>query len=351
MAEGRISAREALGLFGSDDLIGLGQRADETRGRLHPDQVVSYIIDRNINYTNICASGCLFCAFYRTAKSPEGYVLSPDEIRAKIRETEELGGAQILMQGGLHPSWVLADYERMLRDIRSYSDIHIHAFSPTEIFHVARLSGVTVRDALSRLIDAGLDSIPGGGAEILADRVRSKLSPNKCTADEWLSVMREAHGLGLRTTATMMFGHIETLAERVGHMEKIRGLQDDTGGFTAFIPWPFQHGATALGRTGVEKKTGALDYLRTLAISRIMLDNVPNVQASWVTQGSKVAQMALYFGANDMGSTMLEENVVRAAGVSFRLSEKEIRRLIADAGFVPRRRSQDYSLLPEPAAV
>ncbi len=351
MADGRISAKEALGLFGTDDLIGLGQTADKTRVRLHPDRVATYIIDRNINYTNICTSGCLFCAFYRTAKSPEAYVLSPDEIREKIRETEELGGVQILMQGGLHPSWRLADYERMLRDIRSYSDVHIHAFSPPEICHIARLSGITVRDALSRLIDAGLDSIPGGGAEILADRVRSKLSPNKCSADEWLGVMREAHGLGLRTTATMMFGHVETLAERVLHMERIRELQDDTGGFTAFIPWPFQPGATALGKTGVEKKAGALDYLRTLAISRIMLDNVPNVQASWVTQGPKVSQMALYVGANDMGSTMLEENVVRAAGVSFRLSEKDIRRLIADAGFVPRRRAQDYSLLPEPAAL
>jgi cyclic dehypoxanthinyl futalosine synthase len=349
MAYSRAGAQEALKLFETPDLLGLGQRANEMREWLHPDNVVTYIIDRNINYTNICTSGCLFCAFYKTSKSGEGYVLSPAEIRQKIEETIKLGGVQILMQGGLHPEWKIGEYEKLLKDIKSYSDIHIHAFSPPEICHVAELSGLSIKNVLSRLVDAGLDSIPGGGAEILADRVRSKLSPNKCSADEWLDVMRTAHGLGLKTTATMMFGHVETLEERVRHIERIRELQDETGGFTAFIPWPFQPGATALGKMGVEKKTGALDYLRTVAVSRIMLDNVPSVQSSWVTQGPKVSQMALFFGANDMGSTMLEENVVKAAGVSFRLSEKEIRSIITDAGFTPRRRQQDYSLLPEPA--
>ncbi|MBI3794200.1 MAG: dehypoxanthine futalosine cyclase [Nitrospinae bacterium] len=345
----RISASDALALFQESDLLGLGQRADEARKLLHGDGVVTYIIDRNINYTNICVSGCLFCAFYRTAKSGEGYVLSSEEINEKIAETKDVGGVQILMQGGLHPTWRIGEYEKMLREIKAEHEIHIHALSPPEICHIAELSGLSIKETISRLIEAGLDSIPGGGAEILVDRVRSRLSPNKCNADKWLEVMRSAHGLGLKTTATMMFDHIETLEERIRHMERLRELQDDTGGFTAFIPWPFQHGATALGKSGVEKKTGSLDYLRTLAISRIMLDNIPNIQASWVTQGSKVSQMALFFGANDMGSTMLEENVVRAAGVSFRLSEKEIRGIITDAGFVPRRRTQAYALLPEPA--
>jgi cyclic dehypoxanthinyl futalosine synthase len=346
----RITGQEALKLFKSAEVIDLGQMAQETAKRFHNDNVVTYIIDRNINYTNICTSSCLFCAFYRTPRSSEGYVLTTDEIAKKIEETKNVSGVQILMQGGLHPEWKVADYERLLKDIKSRFEIHIHAFSPPEICNMAELSGISVEDTLKRLIEAGLDSIPGGGAEILVDRVRSKLSPNKCDADRWLNVMRTAHKLGLKTTATMMFGHIETPEERIRHMERIRELQDETGGFTAFIPWPFQHGGTALAKLGIEKKTGALDYIRTLALSRIMLDNVPNVQSSWVTQGSKVAQMGLFFGANDMGSTMLEENVVKAAGVSFRLSEKDIRSIIKDAGFIPRRRKQDYSLLPEPVA-
>ncbi len=347
----RITNPEAVALLQSGDLLALGKRADETRRRFHPDNVVSYIIDRNINYTNICTSGCLFCAFYRTAKSAEGYVLPYEEIKKKIGETKELDGIQILMQGGLHPAWKIGDYENLLRRIKADFDIHLHAFSPPEIRHIAELSGLSVEETIGRLKGAGLDSIPGGGAEILVDRVRNQLSPNKCSAAEWLEVMRTAHKLGLKTTATMMFGHIETLEERVEHMAKIRELQDETGGFTAFIPWPFQPGNTPLEKKGVQKKIGALDYIRTLAVSRIFLDNIPNIQASWVTQGGKVAQMALYFGANDMGSTMIEENVVKAAGVSFRLGEKDIRRLVIDAGFIPRRRAQDYALLPEPAGV
>lgn len=347
----RITAHEALSMLKSTDIIPLGKAADEVRRKIHPDNTVSYIIDRNINYTNICTSGCLFCAFYKTEKSGDGYLLPYAEIKRKIEETAALDGIQILMQGGLHPSWVITDYEDLLRRIKSDFNIHLHAFSPPEICHIAALSGISVADTIARLKNAGLDSIPGGGAEILVDRVRQRLSPNKCGADQWLDVMRTAHRLGLKTTATMMFGHIETAEERVEHLLKIRALQDETGGFTAFIPWPFQPGGTPLGKKGIEKKIGSLDYLKTLAVSRIFLDNVPNVQASWVTQGAKVAQMALFFGANDMGSTMLEENVVKAAGVSFRMNERDIRRLITDAGFVPRRRAQDYSLLPEPAGV
>ncbi len=347
----RITNTEALALLQSNDLIALGKRADEARRHFHPDNVVSYIIDRNINYTNICVSGCLFCAFYRTERSAEGYVLPYEEIKNKIHETKDLDGIQILMQGGLHPKWKIADYEGLLRRIKADFDIHMHAFSPPEIRHIAAVSGLSVEETIRRLMEAGLDSIPGGGAEILVDRVRDQLSPNKCSAAEWLEVMRTAHNLGLKTTATMMFGHIETLEERVEHMAKIRELQDETGGFTAFIPWPFQPGNTPLERKGAQKKIGALDYLRTLAVSRIFLDNIPNIQASWVTQGGKVAQMALFFGANDMGSTMIEENVVKAAGVSFRLGERDLRRLVSDAGFIPRRRAQDYALLPEPARV
>ena len=342
-----ISDATAEKFFNSGDVVEIGARADEIRRKHHPDNFVTYIIDRNINYSNVCTSGCLFCAFYRTKTDEEAYMLSWSEIKKKIEETKAVDGVQILMQGGLHPDWVVEDYENLLRKIKSDFDIHLHAFSPPEIVHMAGKSGISINETIERLIDAGLDSIPGGGAEILVDRVRKKISANKCSAAEWLDVMRTAHKLGLKTTATMMFGHIETIKERIEHLHKIRALQDETGGFTAFIPWMFQPGNTELGKNGLKKKAGSLDYLKTLAISRLMLDNVPNIQASWVTMGAKVAQMSLYFGANDMGSTMLEENVVRAAGTSYRMDEKEIRRIIEDAGFIPRRRKQDYSLLPE----
>jgi cyclic dehypoxanthinyl futalosine synthase len=349
--DGRLTALEAEKLFNSADIMDVGARADELRQKLHPDNSVTYIIDRNINYSNICVSGCLFCAFYRPHSSSEAYVLPYEEIKEKIEETLAMDGVQILMQGGLHPEWKIEDYEELLRKIKNDFDIHLHAFSPPEIVHMSWLSGISIKETIERLIEAGLDSIPGGGAEILVDSVRNELSPNKCSTDEWLDVMRTAHGLGLKTTATMMFGHIETISDRIEHLEKIRRLQDETAGFTAFIPWVFQPDNTELGKKGVTKKRGSLDYLKTLAVSRLMLDNVPNIQASWVTMGAKVAQMSLYFGANDMGSTMLEENVVKAAGTSYRMTEKDIRRIIEDAGFIPRRRKQDYSLLPEPVGV
>ena len=349
----RISTAEAEALYDSSDLLSLGRMADDKRKDLHPEGVVTYIIDRNINYTNICTSGCRFCAFYRKPNAADGYLLSYDEIHEKIVETKNLDGVQILMQGGLHPTWKIGDYETLLKRIKADFDIHLHAFSPPEVVHISKLSGIEIEETIKRLIDAGLNSIPGGGAEILVDRVRDEISSGKCSATQWIEVMRVAHGLGLKTTATMMYGHIETRAERILHMERIRELQDETGGFTAFIPWPFQPGNTDLENSSeISGKAGeGLEYLKTVAISRLFLDNVPNIQASWVTQGAKMAQMALYFGANDMGSTMIEENVVKAAGVGFRMSEKDIKRIIMDAGFVARRRRQDYTLIPDADAV
>ncbi|WP_297056477.1 cyclic dehypoxanthinyl futalosine synthase [Thermosulfurimonas sp.] len=341
LAGERIGREEALALF-ELDLFELGMLAREVRRRLHPEPIVTYVVDRNINYTNVCVSGCKFCAYYRPPGDPEGYVLSREELARKIEETLALGGYQILLQGGLHPDLPLSFYEEMLSFIKErFPQVHVHAFSPPEIIFLSRLEGISVEEVLRRLIAAGLDSIPGGGAEILVDRVRQRLSPRKCTAEEWLMVMRTAHKLGLRTTATMMFGHIETLSDRVEHLLRLRELQDETGGFTAFIPWPFQPGNTALSTP----KTTPVEYLKTLAVSRIVLDNIPNLQASWVTQGPKVAQVALEFGANDFGSTMIEENVVAATGVSHRLSEEEIRRIIRAAGYEPRRRRMDYTLL------
>ncbi|QJA05796.1 dehypoxanthine futalosine cyclase [Thermosulfurimonas marina] len=341
LAGERLGREEALGLF-ERDLFELGELAREVRRRLHPEPLVTYIVDRNINYTNICVSGCKFCAYYRPPGDPQGYVLSFEELARKVEETLALGGYQILLQGGLHPDLPLSFYEEMLSFLKErFPEVHVHAFSPPEIIFFSRREGLSVEEVLRRLIAAGLDSIPGGGAEILVDRVRQRISPHKCSAEEWLSVMRTAHHLGLKTTATMMFGHIETLEDRVEHLLRLRELQDETGGFTAFIPWPFQPGNTALS---VPKAT-PVEYLKTLAISRIVLDNISNLQASWVTQGPKVAQVALEFGANDFGSTMIEENVVAAAGVSHRLSEEEIRRLIREAGYEPRRRRMDYTLL------
>ncbi|MGI6655491.1 MAG: cyclic dehypoxanthinyl futalosine synthase [Desulfobulbus sp.] len=343
-AGGRIDGAAWLQLAEQASLLELGLLADAIRRRLHPEPVVTYVVDRNINYTDICISGCKFCAFFKSPDHPEGRVLSREELADKIRETKALGGTQILLQGGLHPDKPLEFYEEMLRFIKT-TGIHVHGFSPPEIQHFARLSGLPVVEVLKRLIAAGLDSIPGGGAEILNDRVRGTLAPNKCTADQWIEVMEIAHSLGLRTTATMMFGHVEIMDERLEHLQRVRDLQDRTGGFTAFIPWPFQPDHTPLATARAIEKTTAAGYLRMLALSRIFLDNVPNIQASWVTQGPKIAQLSLFFGANDFGSTMIEENVVAAAGVSFRLSEEEIRRLVLDAGFQPRQRLMDYTLL------
>jgi cyclic dehypoxanthinyl futalosine synthase len=338
----RIEDAEFYRLEKEADLLQLGFLANAVRQRKHPEKKVTYVIDRNINYTDICVSGCTFCAFYKKPDDGRGRLLTVAELGDKIEETQKLGGTQILLQGGLHPDLTIEYYEEMVRFIKS-KDIHVHGFSPPEIYHFAGVSNISIEEVLDRLIGAGLDSIPGGGAEILCDRVRALTSPHKCTADQWIEVMEKAHRKGLRTTATMMFGHVEKMSERVEHLRRLRELQDRTGGFTAFIPWPFQPDNTALFEDGVSLKTGGHEYLRMLALSRIYLDNFDNIQASWVTQGPNVAQLALFFGANDFGSTMIEENVVAAAGVSFRLSEMEIRRIVEDAGFTPRQRLMDYS--------
>jgi cyclic dehypoxanthinyl futalosine synthase len=337
----RVEWDEALTLYKEADILTLGALAHHIKTRLHPENIITYIVDRNINYTNICISKCRFCAFHRDPDSPEGYVLDSKTLYQKIEEALSLGGRQILLQGGLHPDLSLEYYEEMLAGIKKNYTIWIHGFSPPEVVHLSNISGLNIQEVLSRLIRAGLDSIPGGGAEILVDRVREKVSPNKCGAAQWLEVMKTAHELGLRTTATMMFGHIETIEERLEHLFKIRDLQDTTSGFTAFIPWPFQPGNTDLPSS----KTTGIEYLKTLSISRIVLDNVQNIQASWVTQGAKVAQVSLACGANDMGSTMIEENVVAAAGVSFRLPEKEIIRIIEDAGYKAARRNMMYDVV------
>ncbi|MFQ6133476.1 MAG: cyclic dehypoxanthinyl futalosine synthase [Armatimonadota bacterium] len=337
----RLSADDVVALLECRDLLALGRAADAVRWRRHPDSVVSYVVDRNINYTNVCVSGCRFCAFHRREGDPDAYVLSLEELGSKIEETLALGGTQVLLQGGLHPSLELAWYEDMLRYTKTHYGIHVHGFSPPEIVHIARRAELSLRDCIARLRDAGLDTIPGGGAEILSDGVRRQLSPHKCTKQEWLGVMRTAHALGLRTTATMMFGHIESSADIAEHLLAVRELQDETGGFTAFIPWTFQPANTALGGAQV----GAVAYLKVLAVSRLALDNVANLQASWVTQGGPIAQVALRFGANDMGSTMIEENVVAAAGATYRLPREEMIRLIEDASFQARQRDCYYNLI------
>jgi cyclic dehypoxanthinyl futalosine synthase len=335
---GRLDFETAWDLYLNADFHRLGQMAHAARLAKHPQPVVSYVVDRNINYSNVCVCGCRFCAFFRPPEHPECYVLGRDELSAKIKETLALGGTQILMQGGHHPDLPLSFYEEMLRFIKENHPIHVHAFSPPEIVHFARIEGIATDEVISRLKSAGLDSIPGGGAEILVDSVRERVSPRKCSAREWLAVMEQAHGQGLRTTATMMFGHEEEPRHRLEHLFALRDLQDRTGGFTAFIPWAFQPKNTAIPG---EPET-AVSYLRLLAVSRLVLDNFDNLQASWVTMGPKVAQLALFFGANDFGSTMIEENVVAAAGVSFRLSIEEIRRTIESAGFQARQRTMAY---------
>jgi cyclic dehypoxanthinyl futalosine synthase len=341
----RLGDRETLQLFRSHDLTALGRAADRMRERLHPEPIVTYVVDRNINYTNVCISGCKFCAFYRHADAPDAYVLEREALERKLRETVALGGTQILLQGGLHPSLPLEYYEQVVRWIGRDFGLHVHGFSPPEIVHLARLNRLSVAEVIERLRAAGLATIPGGGAEILSDRIRGELGPKKCTADEWIDVMRTAHRLGMRTTATMMFGHIETFEERVEHLRRLRDLQDETGGFTAFIPWTFQPRNTALGG----RAAGAHDYLKTLAIARLYLDNFANLQASWVTQGRAICQAALYFGANDVGSTMLEENVVRAAGVEYRLTRADLETIIRQTGREPRQRDCYYRLVENSA--
>jgi cyclic dehypoxanthinyl futalosine synthase len=336
-----ISRDEALDLFRSDDLIGIGMAADSVRKQFHPQGIVSYIIDRNINYTNFCTEYCSFCAFYRPMGHPEGYVHEKETIFAKIQETLDLGGTGVLMQGGLHPGLKIEWYEDLLGSIKKRFQIHLHCFSAPEITNIAEVSGLNLRDTIARLRDAGLDSIPGGGAEILDDGVRYRISRLKCSTAEWIDVHRTAHALGMRTTATMMFGCGETLEQRMHHLEIVREIQEDTGGFTAFIPWTFQRENTSLGHFVKEEAT-AVEYLQNLAISRIYLDNIENVQSSWVTQGLKTCQLGLRFGGNDVGSIMIEENVVSAAGAHHQASEEELRRIIRDAGFIPKQRDTLY---------
>ncbi len=337
-----ITRKQALELLADPDLIGVGMEADALRRSLHPEGVVTYIIDRNINYTNVCTEYCSFCAFYRPHGHPESYVLPLETIFEKIQETVELGGTGILMQGGLHPELEIGWYEELLRGIKKrFPQVWLHCFSAPEILNIAEVSGLSLRDTIARLRDAGLDSIPGGGAEILDDEVRRRISRLKCTTGEWLQVHRTAHKLGMRTTATMMFGCGETLEQRVNHLERVRNLQEETGGFTAFIPWTFQPENTSLGRT-IKEEASAVEYLKTLAVSRLFLSSISNVQSSWVTQGLKTCQVGLRFGANDVGSVMIEENVVAAAGARNRATEEELRRIIRDAGFVPRQRDTLY---------
>ena len=344
--DARLTREEALRLYEQAPTSLLGRMADEARRRRHPAGVVTYIIDRNVNYTNVCVAKCTFCAFYRDVGSADGYALGFDEIYRKIEETLALGGGQLLLQGGHNPDIPLEWYEDLFRGVKHrFPGFRLHALSPPEVIHISRLSRLPVPDVIGRLIAAGLDSIPGGGAEILVDRVRKILHcDNKATADEWLDVMRHAHAAGLRTTATMMYGTVETMAERLEHLFRLRELQDETGGFTAFITWSYQPQHTELG--GVEA-TG-VEYLRTLALARLVLDNFDNLQASWVTQGGKVGQLSLAYGANDMGSVMIEENVVRAAGAEYCMDEFEVVRNIESAGFIPKRRNMQYEILGDP---
>lgn len=339
----RLSPAEGLELIRSHDLTAIGAAADKVTQRLHPQDYRTYNIDRNINYTNICTAVCDFCAFYRSPKSSEGYVLPRDELLEKIAETVALGGNQILMQGGLHPKFKIDWYEELLSDIKSkYPQVNIHGFSPPEIYHFTKVNNLSVREVLLRLKAAGLGSLPGGGAEILVDRVRRQITRGKVLTDDWLEVMRVWHELGGISSATMMFGHVETLEERIEHLERLRQLQDQTAGFTAFICWTFQPDNTALDNISPK---GAYEYLHTQAVARLYLDNIANIQSSWVTQGLKIGQLALLYGANDMGSLMIEENVVAEAGTVHFMNLDQIRNAIAELGYQPRQRDVFYNLV------
>jgi cyclic dehypoxanthinyl futalosine synthase len=339
----RLTCNDALILLESSDLSAIGKAAHQVSLRMHPEPFRTYNIDRNINYTNVCTAVCDFCAFYRTPKSQEGYVLERTELLEKIRETVELGGNQILLQGGLHPNFKLEWYEEMLQDIKKhFPDVNIHGFSPPELHHFTKVNKLSIETVLERLKGAGLGSIPGGGAEILVDRVRSAITRGKVMTDDWLNVMRVWHRMGGNSSATMMFGHAETLAERVEHLDRIRVLQDETNGFTAFICWTFQPDNTQMSHI---PPAGSFEYLKTQAVARLFLDNIPNIQSSWVTQGLKIGQLALLFGANDMGSLMLEENVVAEAGTVHFLTLDQIRDAISELGFTPRQRTVFYQLV------
>jgi cyclic dehypoxanthinyl futalosine synthase len=341
----RLAAAEAVRLLESRDLAAIGRAADAVTRRLHPEPWRTYNIDRNVNYTNVCTAVCDFCAFYRPPKHAEGYVLDRDVLLEKIAETVALGGDQILLQGGLHPTLPLEWYEEMLRDIKdAFPQVNVHGFSPPEIHHFTKVSKRPLREVLERLARAGLGSLPGGGGEILVDRVRQAMTRGKVLTDDWLEVHREWHCLGGKSTATMMYGHIETLAERVEHLDRLRRLQDETGGFTAFICWSFQPDNTEMADI---PPAGAFEYLKTQAVARLYLDNFPNIQSSWVTQGRDIGQLALLFGANDMGSLMIEENVVSAAGTVHHLTLDDIRSAISELGWIPRRRNVFYELFDD----
>jgi cyclic dehypoxanthinyl futalosine synthase len=341
----RLTPAEGLQLIESYDLVALGQAADAVAQRLHPEPFRTYNIDRNINYTNACTAVCDFCAFYRPPKHDEVYVLPREVLLKKIEETVAVGGDQILMQGGLHPTLELEWYEDLLRDIKQhFPQVNVHGFSPPEIYHFTKISKLPLREVLTRLKAAGLGSLPGGGGEILVDRVRKEITRGKVLTDDWLNVCRVWHELGGKSSATMMFGHVETLAERIEHFERVRQLQDETGGITAFISWTFQPEHTDMAHI---PPAGAFEYLKTQAVSRLYLDNIPNIQSSWVTQGEKIGQIALFFGANDMGSLMLEENVVSSAGTVHHLSLESIRRCIREAGYIPRQRNVFYEYIDQ----
>ena len=342
----RLSFGDTVALLKSPDLLSIGMTANEIRFRLHPEPIVTYVVSRNINYTNVCVDYCSFCAFYRPPGHKEGYVLPLEVILQKVQEAVELGATQILMQGGLNPDLRLDWYCNTFAAIKErFPQIWLHCLSPAEILYIAELEEMSVREVLLKLKEAGLGSIPGGGAEILSDRVRYIISRLKCSKDEWLTVMRTAHEIGIRSSATMMFGHVEQPEDIAEHLVAIRDLQDETGGFTAFIHWVFQPGNTPLGKRVKGHQAGGHPYLKLTAIARLALDNFPNIQASWVTQGLKVAQMALFFGANDFGDTVIEENVVRPAGAKYWATIDEMLRAIREAGFIPKKRNTLYELL------
>jgi cyclic dehypoxanthinyl futalosine synthase len=336
--------RDLLDFYTRAPLLELGLEADRIRQARHPHNTVTYIVDRNINYTNVCVADCGFCAFYRRPKHQEGYTLSFEQIGQKIEETKALGGVQILIQGGHNPYIPFEWYLDLMRYIKAHHPIHIHGFSPSEVDFFSQVFRMEAVDVIRELKKAGLDSIPGGGGEILVQRVRDYAAPKKAGADRWLEIMELAHGEGMKTSVTMMYGLGETLAERLEHLQRVREVQSRTGGFTAFITWPLQPENTP--EFSHMPRTGSVEYLRTVAISRIVLDNVPNLQSSWVTMGMKVGQLALRFGCNDFGSLMIEENVVSAANTTHRTTTDELERLIRDAGFTPARRRQDYSIIP-----
>ena len=341
----RLSRADAIQLLESNCLASIGKAANAVTAKLHPEPYRTYNIDRNINYTNICTAVCDFCAFYRGPKDPEGYVLDRNILLKKIEETVAIGGDQILLQGGMHPTLPLEWYEELLRDIKSqYPEVNVHGFSPPELFHLTKVTKLPLLEILERLAAAGLGSLPGGGGEILVDRVRKAMTRGKVMSDDWLDVNRKWHSLGGRSTATMMYGHIETLAERIEHLDRLRELQDETGGFTAFICWSFQPDNTEMAHI---PPSGSFEYLKTQAVARLYLDNIPNIQSSWVTQGRDIGQLALLFGANDMGSLMLEENVVSAAGTVHHLTLDQMRSAISELGWEPRRRNVFYELVDD----